>query len=147
MLSTFAWKLQYFHFEHCFSVTQMRNFTLFSISWFRHCHLNRLHNGIFVNAKHLQELSWFPTSGHMIYSQTSDCDARLPNDCSWHCFSNATCKKQQTWSAHIFQANRNFLHMQLHPAIKKDKSGISTSLQICSAHLNACKLSTEAVAI
>lgn len=39
--------------------------------------LHSLHNGVLVNTKHLQQLSWLPTSWYLANSQASDSDSRL----------------------------------------------------------------------
>lgn len=52
--------------------------------------LHSLHNGVLVNTKQLQQLSWLPTSWYLANSQASDSDSRLTYYGGRHCFTYAT---------------------------------------------------------
>ena len=54
-----------------------------------------LRDGIPVNAKHLQQLCWFPASGHLADCQAGDSDTRLSHNCRGHCLTYATWTKER----------------------------------------------------
>lgn len=68
-----------------------RCFELLRVPGFGHGRPHRLHDGILVNAKHPQQLSWLPAAGHVGHSQASDGDAGLAHDSGTHGLANATC--------------------------------------------------------
>lgn len=52
--------------------------------------LHSLHNGILVNTKHLEQLSWLPTSWHLANSQAGDSDSGFAHNRGRHGLTYAT---------------------------------------------------------